>query len=279
MKESDLIKRRVLKLIGFGYLLLGIIIWLFSFSGITGFVVYGDANLNLGWFLGVVFFIVGVVVLMAGRKKKSELEKIIRSEAHNQSHYQMLKKRLKYMQDYELEGIDPKDANEGVNLSRREMRRIKKIILKHLPKKLKPHIDEISISGSLSRVAGGERYKKFGIEGLKSDFSYLSDIDVSIYSKDLLDYLDLNWHEVIKNSGKGKNVETLRIVDDSHLNRRERHRLPYMNVAPEWIRDMVEEINSYKYCGKIRPVNIKVYKTDETGFERNVLYRGKQKKY
>jgi uncharacterized protein YjeT (DUF2065 family) len=73
-----ILKKRLLIFIGLGYLLLGIIVLLMSFSGITGYVAFeGDLGRNIGGAVGFVFVVVGILVLMA-RDKESNLEKNIK---------------------------------------------------------------------------------------------------------------------------------------------------------------------------------------------------------
>ena len=68
-KESERIKRKLLRIIGAGYLVLGIIVILASSRGITGFVIFEDIPSGVGYVLGIVFLIVGVLVLMAGGRE------------------------------------------------------------------------------------------------------------------------------------------------------------------------------------------------------------------
>jgi len=64
----------LLRVLGVVYLLLGFLIVLNSFQGITGFVVFGDASIGWGGFLGVVFVLIGVVILfVSGREKEGDL--------------------------------------------------------------------------------------------------------------------------------------------------------------------------------------------------------------
>ena len=69
--------RKINLVLGWIYLILGIVILLNSFQGITGFVVFSDASVGWGWFLGLVFVVIGVVVLAAGREdEEGGLEKL-----------------------------------------------------------------------------------------------------------------------------------------------------------------------------------------------------------
>jgi hypothetical protein len=63
-----MIKGKFFKFFGVLFLFLGITIVFNSFSGITGFVVYEDVNLNTGYMVGIWFVLVGIL-LAAYRKK------------------------------------------------------------------------------------------------------------------------------------------------------------------------------------------------------------------
>ncbi len=68
-------KKRGLIIWGILYLVLGVVILFNSFSGLTGFVVFSGADIKWGSVLGVVFVVIGVLVLTA-RKEWSKLEEI-----------------------------------------------------------------------------------------------------------------------------------------------------------------------------------------------------------
>ena len=84
-------KKRVVRIIGFVFLVFGIILLLNSFSGITGYVIFKDVGKGVGSILGLVFVIGGLVLLMAERegaesglvkktrKIKEELRKVLDS--------------------------------------------------------------------------------------------------------------------------------------------------------------------------------------------------------
>ncbi len=77
-KESELIKKRLVRLIGFGYFLLGAIIIFISFRGMTGFVVLEEIPESAGYVLGIISFVVGILVLMSSEdldKKINRLKK------------------------------------------------------------------------------------------------------------------------------------------------------------------------------------------------------------
>jgi len=75
IKESDLIKRKLIRTIGFAYLLLGTIVLLNSFPSLTGFVIYEDIPAQAGGILGFVFIVVGIFVLMSSWSESRSLGK------------------------------------------------------------------------------------------------------------------------------------------------------------------------------------------------------------
>ena len=64
------IRKKLLIFIGIGYLLLGIIVVLASFRGITGFIIAENLSGDIGKILGIVFFVIGILVLMNSRSYK-----------------------------------------------------------------------------------------------------------------------------------------------------------------------------------------------------------------
>ena len=78
-KESDKIKRKLLRFLGVGYLFLGFIIILGSFKGITGLVIADEITGGAGWLIGFVFFGIGIIVLM-NRETEGGLIKKIREK-------------------------------------------------------------------------------------------------------------------------------------------------------------------------------------------------------
>lgn len=79
-KGSEIIKKRLLVLVGVAYLFIGGVVLFNSFQGITGFVVYEGSDVEWGWFLGFVFVVIGVLVLMASNREKRQhrnLEKMV----------------------------------------------------------------------------------------------------------------------------------------------------------------------------------------------------------
>lgn len=75
-KESDKIKKKLLRLVGIGYLLLGIVIILGSFEGITGFVIADGLSGGAGWFFGLVFLGIGIGLLMNREAEGGLVKKI-----------------------------------------------------------------------------------------------------------------------------------------------------------------------------------------------------------
>lgn len=75
IKESELIKRRLVRAIGFAYLLLGAIVLLNSFPALTGFAIYEDIPAQVGEILGFVFIGIGIFVLMSSWYESRSLGK------------------------------------------------------------------------------------------------------------------------------------------------------------------------------------------------------------
>src|SRR3989344_5811606 len=71
IKESERIRGKMLVLVGIGYLLLGFVLIL-STARITGLVVVGNAPEGLGYALSIVFIVVGIVVIVSGRRNSIE---------------------------------------------------------------------------------------------------------------------------------------------------------------------------------------------------------------
>jgi predicted membrane channel-forming protein YqfA (hemolysin III family) len=70
VSELGKLKRRLLTFLGLGYLLLGIIVVLMGFRGITGFVILGDVGGEVLGIVGVVIFLVGALVFSTALKEK-----------------------------------------------------------------------------------------------------------------------------------------------------------------------------------------------------------------
>jgi hypothetical protein len=186
-----------------------------------------------------------------------------------------LNNRLRDMEEEELVGTDSY-IPLGRYLTPLENDVIRDIILKHVPDELKQKGFEIALGGSLSSLKKGhrhnkERYKSWGIKNMLSDQFYLSDVDVGIIGKLPFDYIDANWNEVVKHDGRNPDEETYRVVDKEFLNEREK-KYGYMNSAPKWVKEMLEDLSKFKFAGESRPVNIKFYKKDP-GVEKEVIYK------
>ena len=65
-----MIKHKAFKLFGVVFLLLGVSVIFNSFSGITGFAVYEDVDLDYGFIVGAWFVLTGI--LLAVYRKKEE---------------------------------------------------------------------------------------------------------------------------------------------------------------------------------------------------------------
>ena len=81
-RESEIIKRRLAIFIGVAYLLLGFIVILQSFRGLTGFVIFEDVPQQIGWLVGVVSIIVGIIVIAVSRE--SGIVYIVRGEKNKE---------------------------------------------------------------------------------------------------------------------------------------------------------------------------------------------------
>jgi len=69
-------KIKLSSIIGIIYLLLGIIILLNSFSGITGFVIFEDVNVKWSSVLGVVFVLIGILIIMISQTLEVKVEEL-----------------------------------------------------------------------------------------------------------------------------------------------------------------------------------------------------------
>lgn len=65
IKESEFIKKKLTRAIGFAYLLLGAIVILNSFPSFTGFAIYEGLPAPVGGILGFVFIVIGIFALMS----------------------------------------------------------------------------------------------------------------------------------------------------------------------------------------------------------------------
>lgn len=72
-KESENIKKRMVRLIGVAYLLLGFIVILQSFRGITGFVIVEEVPQTIGWLIGLAFIAVGIFVIASSKEAVIEV--------------------------------------------------------------------------------------------------------------------------------------------------------------------------------------------------------------
>ena len=69
---------RILRVLGLFYLVLGASVLLNSFQGITGFVIFESASVSWGYFLGVLFVLIGAVVIsISGREREYSLEYLL----------------------------------------------------------------------------------------------------------------------------------------------------------------------------------------------------------
>ena len=65
----------VFKLFGLLFFIFGITILFNSFQGITGFVVYEDVNLNIGFIVGIWFILVSLLLIVHRKKGEEEVGK------------------------------------------------------------------------------------------------------------------------------------------------------------------------------------------------------------
>ena len=72
MKQSDAIKIRLLRIMGFAYFLLGAIAILHSSRTITGFSIFDGISGSTGIVLGVVLIFIGIFILLSTRRIKNE---------------------------------------------------------------------------------------------------------------------------------------------------------------------------------------------------------------
>lgn len=191
--------------------------------------------------------------------------------------YQRLVKRLKHMDELELESTYDKKPI-GIILNQKELNQIKEELLKKMPKELLNSDIDVYVHGSLSPVKGGKRTEKYGEkEPFLSDQFYVSDIDVAIVGKKSLSYIEEETNgESIRPDGKLKDKATLRFTLDKFLTKREKN---YKFKKPTWIGDALRDLDSQKFAGRAhRPINIMFYK-DETAFSKdkaNLLHKHKK---
>lgn len=261
------------KFLGFTLSIIGLLFILNGKIGITGAII-GATNTTsmLSLILGLIFVIVGIVVLV--EEQEGGLEKITWDYGKDVGEYQKLKKRLKEMEEFGLVGTD-QYTKKGRYLKPSELSILKDTVLKYLPEELKKSNIEISVSGSLSRAKKGVRHEKdIGPKGMKSDEFWLSDIDLDIEGENPFNYIETYWNRAIKAKGQGRGAmeETYKIAHENYLNRRET-KMGYMKNAPEWILNMLEELNHHKFAGENRPINIKFYRKNHPEIEKDVIYK------
>jgi|SRR3989338_1138333 len=203
--------------------------------------------------------------------------------------YDKLKTRLKAMEEQELESsyntypayydkfpkfirrflikrhLKKSVKTVGVKLSNDEVNIIKQTIVSRIPKALLKTKLAIYVHGSLAPKQKGIRTSKFGEEEpLLSDQFYISDIDIGILGEDIFTYIDDITNGIaIRKDGKLRDQATFRFCLNSFLTRREKGR-GYNNLAPEWIKKVLEELDKKKFAGRYhRPINIIFYKNKE----------------
>jgi NADH:ubiquinone oxidoreductase subunit K len=64
---------KVLKFFGILFLLVGVTVLFNSFQGITGFAVYGDVDIDAGYFVAAWFVVVGMLLVAY---RRNEVEKV-----------------------------------------------------------------------------------------------------------------------------------------------------------------------------------------------------------
>ncbi len=128
-KESEIIKKRLTIFIGIAYLLLGFIVILQSFRGLTGFVIFEDVPQQIGWLAGVASIVVGIIVIAVSRGAVIVYDA---KRARNKEHDYMLRdKHLLFggedlsLKEFKKEIHKLRESNDGeemVNIVKTEYR-------------------------------------------------------------------------------------------------------------------------------------------------------------
>ena len=82
--ESVRIKRKLVRLIGIGYFLLGCIVILISSENITGLVISENFSGTYGQILGIVFIVAGILIFLSARKRYNEFKGRDSLRRHNE---------------------------------------------------------------------------------------------------------------------------------------------------------------------------------------------------
>jgi len=274
-------KKRV---VGLCFFIIGIGISLLNpFGSMTGLAIAEDIDLFTSWlvyFIGLIMIFTGTLMI------NGNLEE--RSEAHYLPNYLKLKDRLHWEQEKSSNhAIIPTDYKtpKGRVLKISEEEELKNLILKYIPRKFRSDIKEISVAGSLSRGAKGNRSTEkysghlsagsYRQDKIKSDTFHLSDIDMGIVCPSLVEYLkriDPSFIDTGKYFG-GK--ATKEIETASYIGFKPAPRLINNPSCPGWIKDLVTDLSRRNYAGERRNIQFRIleYLPKREHKDRDIVYR------
>lgn len=210
------------------------------------------------------------------------------SEAHNFFNYLKLKDRLRWEQEKSSNHIlIPTDYKnpKGRILEISEEEELKNLMLKHIPRKFRYDIKEISIAGNLSRGAKGnrstEKYsgylpaESYHKDKIKSDTFHLSDIDMGIVCPSLVEYLGKIDSSFIDNGKYFGGKATKEIETASYIGFRPTPRFISNPLCPNWIKNLLLDFSRRDYAGERRNIQFRILENLPKKEHRNrdIIYR------
>jgi len=211
-----------------------------------------------------------------------------RSEAHSYLNYLKLKDRLHWEQERASSHVlTPTDYQtpKGRILKMSEEEELKNLILRYIPRKFRPDVKEISITGSLSEGTDGsrstEKYSKslpaksYRKDKIESDTFHLSDIDLGVVCPSLIEYLkriDPNFIDTGRYFG-GKATKEIETASD--IGFRPTPRFISNRLCPDWIKDLVVDLSKRDYAGERRNIQLRILENlpRREHKDRDIIYR------